>query len=215
VSIRPRTSAVILPILLAGPVLLAGCSGDDASEPTASSSSSAATQESPKESATESPDADATAAETGAPSGFPADIDPDTQQQSADAAVTVSDIRIGSHDGFDRVVFEVGGTGTPGWDVQYVDAATSQGKGDSVEVDGDAVLQVTLTGVGYPYDTQVEEYATRRLTEPGTPVVTEVVFDSTYEGTTLAFIGTEGKNPFRTYALENPTRVVVEISHSS
>jgi hypothetical protein len=215
VSIRPRTAAVILPILLAGPVLLAGCGGGESAEEASSSSSSAATQQVPKEGATESSAADATDEGGSEVSQFPANIDPATQQQSADAAVTVSDIRLGGHDGFDRVVFEVGGTGTPGWDVQYVDAATSQGTGDSVEVDGDAVLQVTLTGAGYPYSTGVEEYAGPPLTGAGTPAVREVVFDATFEGTSVAFVGTAAKTPFRVYALENPTRVVVEISHSS
>ena len=82
--------------------------------------------------------------------------------------------------------------GTPGWDVRYVDEAASQGSGDPVEVAGDAVLQVTLTGVGYPYDTGVEEYAGGPLTAADTEVVTEVVFDATYEGTTVAFVGTAG-----------------------
>ena len=124
----------------------------------------------------------------------------------------MSEIRLGRHDGFDRVVFEVGGSGTPGWDVRYVDQATSQGSGDAVEVGGDAVLQVTLTGMGYPYDTGVEEYSGGTLTSAGTEVVREVVWDATYEGTSIAFIGTAGELPFRVYALEGPARVVVEVA---
>ena len=118
--------------------------------------------------------------------------------------MTVSDIRLGRHDGFDRVVFEVGGTGTPGWDVRYVDEASSQGSGDAVEVAGDAVLQVTLTGVGYPYATGVEEYTGGPLTAAGTEVVTEVVWDATFEGTSVAFVGTGRETPFRVYALDEP-----------
>ena len=127
--------------------------------------------------------------------------------------MTVSEIRLGRHDGFDRVVFEVGGTGTPGWDVRYVDAASSQGSGDAIEVAGEAILQVTLTGAGYPYDTGVEEFANRDpLTAAGTQVVQEVVFDATYEGTTVAFVGTRTQAPFRVYALQDPARVVVEVA---
>jgi hypothetical protein len=127
--------------------------------------------------------------------------------------VTVRDIRIGGHDGFDRVVLEVGGTGTPGWDVRYVDAASSQGSGDTIDVAGDAVLQVTLTGAGYPYATGVEEYA-GSAAGAGTSAVTEVIFDGTYEGTSVAYVGTGATTPFRVYALENPTRVVVEVAHA-
>jgi hypothetical protein len=146
---------------------------------------------------------------------FPGNAEPDTAEASAGARVTVSDIRIGRHDGFDRVVFEVGGEGTPGWDVRYVDQASSQGSGDAVEVAGEAVLQVSVTGAGYPFETGVEEV---RRGEPVsasvTETVTETVFDSTFEGTTLAFVGTKSEAPFRVYLLEAPTRVVLEVAHT-
>jgi hypothetical protein len=210
VSTRPRTAAVLLSLILAGPVLLAGCGGDGTSEPGASSS--AATDEPSTGAASESTAAAADG--TGDAPDFPADTEADTEEASADASVTVSAIRIGGHDGFDRVVFEVGGTGTPGWDVRYVEAASSQGSGDPVDVAGDAVLQVTLTGAGYPYDTGVEEYAGGPLTGSDTSVVTEVVWDATFEGTSSAFVGTAAQNPFRVYALTNPARVVVEVAHA-
>ncbi len=126
--------------------------------------------------------------------------------------MTVSDIRIGRHEGFDRVVFEVDGGGTPGWDVRYVDRASSQGSGDPVTVAGDAVLEVRITGAGYPYETGVEEYSgPNPLAAEGTTVVSEVAFDHTYEGATVAFVGTSARTPFRVYLLENPRRVVVDL----
>jgi hypothetical protein len=147
---------------------------------------------------------------------FAADAQPDTADPSGDSRGTVRDLRVGRYDGFDRVVLEVGGAGTPGWDVRYVDAASSQGKGDAVQVAGNAVLQVTLTGMGYPFDTGVEEYAEpRRLTSADTEVLTEVVWDSTFEGTSVAFVGSTARTPFRVYLLENPVRVVVEVADPS
>jgi hypothetical protein len=144
---------------------------------------------------------------------FPADTDPDTGEASADALVSVTDIRIGRHEGFERVVFETDGTGTPGWDVRYVDAAQSQGSGDDIEVDGGAVLHVTITGVGIPADTGVEEYSgPDRLAAADTEVVTEVVWDSTFEGTSVAFTGVTEETPFRVYLLEDPARVVLEVA---
>jgi hypothetical protein len=215
---RPRTAAVLLPLLLAGPILLTGCGEGRTSG--AASSSSASAEQSEDGAATASPAVDATSEDAAADDGaaeapdFPADTEADTAEASADAAVTVSDIRIGGHDDFARVVLEVGGTGTPGWDVRYVDAAVSQGSGNAVDVAGNAVLQVTLTGVGYPYATGVEEYAGPSLTGAGTSAVTEVAYDKTFEGTAVAFVGTAAKNPFRVHLLENPTRVVLEVAHS-
>jgi len=215
---RRRPSLTVPGVLLAaalGGSLLAGCAGHDdtAASSTSSSAPSSSGDDSGAGPSTEpvAQEEDVEDADTDAPP-FPADASPDTQDASADSMVTVRDIRIGRHDGFDRIVFEVGGAGTPGWDVRYVDAATSQGSGDPVDVAGDAILCVSITGAGYPYDTGVEEFASSDpLTAAGTQVVKEVVFDATYEGTTVAFAGTTGSAPFRVFALQNPARVVVDV----
>ncbi len=211
VSTRSRTAVALLCVLLPGPVL-AGCA-DDARE--TSTASSATTERSATGGAPETSPAGTDEEPAVETPDLPADVEPDTAEASADARVTVSDIRVGAHDGFDRVVLEVGGTGTPGWDVRYVDAATAQGSGNPVDVAGDAVLQITLTGAGYPYDTGVEEYAGGPLTSADTTVLTEVVWGATYEGTSLAFVGTTGQYPFRVYGLTGPTRVVVDIAHAA
>ncbi|RBY81751.1 hypothetical protein DQ238_07005 [Geodermatophilus sp. TF02-6] len=212
-----RAAAVTGPSLLLAAALLTGC-GDD-TRTTSSSSGTTSTIASPSSGATattapaaSTPDVeDGEGAASGTPP-FAADTQPDTQEPSADARVTVTEIRTGRQDGFDRVVLEVEGVGTPGWDVRYVDRASSQGSGELVEVAGEAVLQVTLTGVGYPYDTGVEEWTgPDPLPGNGTRVVTEVAWDATFEGTSVAFIGTTAQVPFRVSALDDPTRVVVDV----
>jgi hypothetical protein len=215
VAVNRRTS---LPAaVLAAAVLLTGCAQQQAATASSSNPASSSRESAPSSSASASSTSSTSSAPTStAPAegaAFNADTEPDTAEASADARVTVTDIRTGRHDGFDRVVLEVEGTGTPGWDVRYVDAASSQGSGDPVEVAGDAVLQVTVTGAGYPYDTGAEEYAaTDPLPGEGTRTVTEVAFDATYEGTTVAFIGTSSQAPFRVYLLEDPSRLVVEVA---
>ena len=198
----------LCPSLLLAAALLAACgSGDPATTPSASTGEASSTAI-----GSTAPTSGAADPSTDAPP-FEGDTQPATQEASADAQVTVSDIRTGRHDGFDRVVFEMGGTGTPGWDVRYVAEAYSQGMGDPVEVAGESALQVTITGAGYPFDTGVEEWTgPDPLPGSGTRTVTEVVWDATFEGTSVAFIGTTGEAPFRVYALEDPTRVVVEVA---
>jgi hypothetical protein len=208
--IRP---AAVCPSLLLATALLAAC-GNSTPATSPSASTGEATSSSSASSAPTSAAASSAAEETGTDTpSFEGDTQPATREASADALLTVSDIRTGRQDGYDRVVLELGGTGTPGWDVRYVDQASSQGSGDPVEVAGEAVLQVTVTGVGYPYDTGVEEWAgPNPLPGNGTQTVTEVVWDATFEGTSVAFVGTRGQAPFRVYALEDPTRVVVEVA---
>ena len=208
---RTRLNPLLVAVVLTGSAVLTGCGGDAADPQASSSASTSAPAEETSSPATDGGDTTADGGPDAPP--FPANTDPDTEAQSADALVTVTDIRVGRHDGFDRVVFEVDGTGTPGWDVQYVDQAASQGSGEPVDVAGDAVLQVTLTGAGYPYDTGVDEYAgPDPLSVPDTQTVTEVAFDNTFEGQTVAFVGTQAQTPFRVYLLENPTRVVLEVA---
>ncbi|MGY1699001.1 AMIN-like domain-containing (lipo)protein [Geodermatophilus sp. SYSU D00766] len=196
-------------------LLVTGCGGEP--EPAAASSTATSTATSSAAGDGGEDAAEPTAPEDGdggtAVPPFSADTSPDTAEASADARVTVTDVRTGRHEGFDRVVLEVGGAGTPGWDVRYVDAAASQGSGEPVEVAGAAVLRVTVTGAGYPFDTGVEEFAgPDPLPGQGTANVTEVVFDATFEGTTVAFVGTRAQAPFRVYLLQDPVRVVVEVA---
>ena len=59
-------------------------------------------------------------------------------------------VRVGRHSAFDRVVWEFPGSGRPTFRVRYVDEPTADGSGDSVEVRGDAYLEVVVSTVGIP-----------------------------------------------------------------
>ena len=144
---------------------------------------------------------------------FAADTRPDTAVPSPGAAVTVTDVRVGRFEGFDRVVVEVDGTGLPGWDARYVPEARSAGSGFRVDVAGDAVLRLILTGVGLPGDTGIPPYAGADPLPAVGPAVREVVLDGIFEGQMAAFLGVTAERPFRVYRLQNPGRVVVEVLH--
>ena len=213
------------PAAVAGAVLvlaLAACSPGESDESPSPSSTATSASPSPTDSPSTTPEPGAeppagasTPSDdaTEAPLPFPANTEPDTQDPSADAALTVTDVRVGHHDGFDRVVFELGGTGTPGWRVEYVDQPVDDGKGDVVAVDGDAYLQVMISGSGYPMDTGVEEYAGPNPVRAGDDgEVEEVLLRGVFEGYTQAFVGVDDEQrPFRVFSLEDPTRVVVDV----
>jgi len=136
-----------------------------------------------------------------------------TAEPGGSAMLTVTDVRVGAHDGYDRVVFDLDGEGTPGWRVEYVDEALDDGSGNPVEVDGDAVLQVAITGTAMPMDSGVTEYSGDPVDGPGTSV-DQVVYRFVFEGITTAFVGVDGEpRPFRVFALEDPARVVVDVGH--
>jgi hypothetical protein len=195
-------------------LLLAGCGAqtdtdDAAATGGTTSSSSAATAEG----STTPAEAGEGATDAPAVSPFPADTSVDVADAVDPAGLTVTAVRAAHHDeGYDRVVFELSGSGTPGWSVEYVDGPSSQGSGAAVDVAGSAFLQVTLQGTSYPYDSGATELARGAVALSGTDVVQGVFYDATYEGTSVGWIGTTDRTPFRVYALTGPSRVVVEVT---
>jgi hypothetical protein len=210
VRISPRTWTTRSVGLITATLLMAGCASqtdtDDAAstaDVTSSSSASASSAASPSTPAV-TEDADT--------SPFPADTNADIADPVDPAGLTVTTVRAARHDGFDRVVFELAGTGTPGWSVEYVDSPSSQGSGAAVDVPGSAYLQVTLQGTAYPYESGGQEVARGPVAVSGTDVVQGVFYDATFEGTSVAWIGTTDRTPFRVYSLTGPSRVVVEVA---
>lgn len=193
-------------------LLLVACSGGDdptltagTTEPTPPAASSTPsvppTGASASAAPTPTPDAPAgsTALSTGEPSGGP---------------LTVTEVRVARQDGYDRVVFELDGDapGTPGWRVEYVDDPRRDGSGEPVDVEGDAVLVVLVSGTGYPFDTGREE-ATSATVPADTEVVTDVELGAVFEGTYEAFVGLAEERPFRVTRLADPARIVVDVEH--
>ena len=160
----------------------------------------------------------ATATETAAGPPFAANTEPDTAEPTGagETFLSVTNVRAAGHDGYDRVVFDLDGKGSgqPGWRVEYVDQATDDGSGHAVQVDGDAILRVSISGTATPMDSGVEEFSGDRIEPADTESVDEIVYRYWFEGYTTAFLGIDdGERPFRVFLLENPTRVVVDVQH--
>jgi len=201
--------------LLLAAALLAGCgsqSDTDTEDAAATGSAPASSPVAEETAASSAPAAPEDDGDGGDATPFPGNTEPDVAAPVDAEGLTVTAVRAGRHEGFDRVVFELSGTGTPGWNVEYVDAPSSQGSGAAVDVPGAAALQVTLQGVVYPYESGVTEVPRGEVSVSGTEAVAGVVYDATFEGTSVAWIGTAAQTPFRVYALTGPSRVVVEVA---
>ncbi|MBC7303423.1 MAG: hypothetical protein H5T78_21045 [Nocardia sp.] len=144
----------------------------------------------------------------------PTDAGPKSGAASTGAALTVSDIRIGRQPGFDRVVYALGGTGAPGWQVSYTDSAVQDGSGKPVDVAGRAILEVRILGSAYPFDSPVPPFAgPDPVTDPNVPAITGVYKRLVYEGVTQSFIGIDADQPpFAVTTLTDPPRLVVDIA---
>ena len=184
--------------------------GPDTEVPaSAAPSASASPAEEPSPSS--SPGSGGSAPSAGPP--FEADTQPDTEEPEGNG-LTVTDVTVGRHDGYDRVVFTLGGQGQPGWRVEYVNSPTRQGSGDPFTPAGEAFLSVVLSGVGYPFDTGVQEYDGPRSIPGGeAEVVEEVQVQGVFEGQYDGAIGLTDRRPFRVFRLDGPPRVVVDVAH--
>jgi hypothetical protein len=198
--------------------------------PTAESSATSASPATPRPSATtpapgasDSPGpASPTDEATGeAPTPFPGSVQPSEQAASADAFGTITGVRTGSHEGFDRVVLTFEGPGTPGWFAHYTDAPVHDGSGTPIDIAGTAFLDLYVRGTGYPMDTGIAEYSGPNPLVPDTAAggakqVRGVAYGGVFEGDTQVIIGLAGDaQPFRIFTLTNPTRVVVDIRTAS
>jgi hypothetical protein len=199
--------------LAAAVLLMTGCAAQTDTAGTAGVSTAATSSSSAA--AAESTPSSAPATEETDRSPFPADTSTDTGQPADPSELTLTAVRAAAHQGYDRVVFEFSGSGTPGWSVEYVDAPSSQGSGAEVAVPGEAFLQVTAQGTSYPYESGAQELPAGPVPVSGTDVVQSVVYDATFEGTSVAWIGTSSRTPFRVYALTGPSRLVVEVADAS
>ncbi|SMG11245.1 hypothetical protein SAMN06295981_0574 [Corynebacterium pollutisoli] len=145
------------------------------------------------------------------PLGTPAVTSENREPVWVDPPPLVTGIRVGRHENFTRVVYDLIGDGEPGWITQYIDQPYQQGSGFDVDVAGEAFLMVNITGTTYPFEHDHEGAATGPY--PGTGVVEEVYNTGTFEGHTLTYIGLEAELPYSVTLLQNPLRVVVDIQH--
>jgi hypothetical protein len=131
---------------------------------------------------------------------------------SRDARLTVTGVHLEHLPGVDRVVYDLGGAGAPGWQVQYTGQALQDGSGTPVEVAGKSILEVRILGSAYPWDSGADEYdGPDPVTDPGVPGIAGVYGTQVYEGVTQSFIGVQADRPAYTVS-GGPTRLVVDIT---
>jgi hypothetical protein len=179
-------------------LLVGGCGGTDDEPP-------AATTASPVVTTTTTTPAELEGASTS----------PVTWTSPLTETALLSDVRVASHDGYDRVVFEFE-NGIPGYDVRYVEPPIlADGSGEEVAVSGGAVLVVRMEPALDADLTQ--ESAPRTYTgptrfSPSTAAVVELVRTGGFEAVLTWAVGVDEKRPFRVSRLQDPARIVIDVS---
>jgi hypothetical protein len=135
----------------------------------------------------------------------------DTGRQSGPWDLVLTDVRVGHHDTYDRVVLEFEGSGVPGWRVEHVDEAVLDGSGHRVRLEGRTILQIGVSGTEWPGPDAGYYDGPDRVPAPTGGPLTEVYVGGTFEGYTQVFAGAEDPTPFEVFVLDGPPRLVVDV----
>lgn len=124
-------------------------------------------------------------------------------------------VRLGSHDGYERIVFEFQGE-LPGYEVRYLDSEPAEdGSGDAVDVRGSEFLSVRIhPASGYRMtDDGYETIYTgpKRITGAGAPIL-ELVRTGDFEAQSTWTAGLDRQRPFVVSTLSSPPRIVVDVA---
>ncbi|ALU21014.1 hypothetical protein AN398_02160 [Corynebacterium pseudotuberculosis] len=183
---------------------LTACSTDKASAPT-DAVDSASTH-------SDLPSAPASSSNAGLTPLGDANKEAKTQRPEKSESI-VTGVRVGHHETFDRVVFDIEGSGNPGWFVDYTSSPTQQASGKPIQVRGKTALNVNIDGTLLPFELGKQD--PRIGTVQGVGNITEVKAAGTVEGRSQFVIGLDAEHPYSVQIVPNPTRIVIDIRSQS
>lgn len=131
-------------------------------------------------------------------------------RSSGAVAVDVRDVRVGSHPGYDRIVFETAGTARPEVRIEVVKPPFKLDPSDlPVTIAGSSFIQIKLTGVAV----ETVPSAARDMVV-NAPVLLELRQTAGYEGDATWIAGLSGRACSRISLLSGPTRLVVDVART-
>lgn len=133
---------------------------------------------------------------------------------SSTAGKSITNVRIGTHDCYDRFVIDVPGASASqlGYTVHYVDQLIQDPTGEPIPVRGGAILEVIVRAPAYDPDTGTPTYPGTTPNPAGYPTFRDVVYASSFEGQSQFGLGVRARLPFRVLQLDG--RLVVDVAHS-
>jgi hypothetical protein len=136
---------------------------------------------------------------------------PITGAATVPQTVNYTEIRVGSHDGYDRVVFEFA-NGIPEVSLEVAQPPYLQdASGQPLEVDGDTVLRLVMRNTTALTESGEISYDGPRRFDPAFPRLLDVVAGGDFEAVTTWYIGLSGDPCLRVFALGDPDRLVIDV----
>ena len=206
-SSRPIFGAIVL---IAG-LTLTGCAAASP-PPSAVSPSVAASETEPSLSASAAASIEASASEP--TESLPAfACVPSVPIGSTTDRAQITDVRVGEHEGYDRVVFQFD-SGLPDAVIEGVlPPFYADPSGLEIEVDGSAFLKVTMQGASKVSPDGVVTYDGSTSFEPGFERLIQLVEGGDFEAVSTWYLGLDGGSCYRVLTLSDPSRLVIDIEH--
>ena len=134
-------------------------------------------------------------------------------EQATVARANIVDVRVGRHDGYDRVVFEFTG-GTPEVSLDRAEPPfTQDASGEPIEVEGESFLRLTMRGGTKQMDDGTSSYDGSRDFDPGLPMLVDVIEGGDFEAQSTWYLGLEDEACVRVTLLEDEPRLVIDVEH--
>ena len=129
------------------------------------------------------------------------------------ARANITDVRIGTHEGYDRVVFEFAG-GLPEASLERAEPPfTHDASGEPIGVEGESFLRLILRGGTKQTDAGTSSYEGPTDFDPGHRTLVDLVEGGDFEAQSTWYFGLTEEECVRVLALDGEPRIVVDIEH--
>lgn len=143
----------------------------------------------------------------------------DIRREADRTHALIADVRVGTHSGYDRVVFEFAQApdappGIPEYILQNAEPPLAQDpSGMPMDVAGDRYVQLALLG-GTKYDEDYNlTYGGPTEFDPGFPALVALHEADDFEATATWYLGLHREPCLRVFTLSGPHRLVIDIAH--
>ncbi|MEX0629382.1 MAG: hypothetical protein WEE67_02985 [Chloroflexota bacterium] len=126
----------------------------------------------------------------------------------------LADVRVGTHAGYDRIVFEFMEDGTPEFRIEAADPPFSMDpSGMPMAVNGSAFLQIILNGGTKVGDDGSPTYTGPTEFGPGFDQLVDLIERGDFEAINNWYVGMAGEGCLRAFVLSDPSRIVIDLEH--
>jgi hypothetical protein len=131
------------------------------------------------------------------------------------ARANITDVRVGTHDGYDRVVFEFAG-GLPEASIERAEPPfTHDASGEPIEVEGESFLRLILRGGTKQQDDGTSSYDGATEFEPNAHTLLHIIEGGDFEAQSTWYFGLTEEECVRVLTLidDGGARLVIDVEH--